>query len=46
MQPNNIYQQELARHNEYRAKHHAQPLVLSEWLSKGAQKWAEHLTKN
>ncbi len=33
-------------HNEFRARHHAPPLKLSPWLSKGAQKWAEYLDKN
>ena len=37
---------ELAKHNEYRAKHHANPVVLSEWLCKGAQAWADNLAKN
>ena len=32
-----IHEQELAKHNEYRQKHHAEPLVLSDWLNKGAQ---------
>ena len=37
------HQQELARHNHYRAKHHAQPLVLSGWLCNYAQQWADYL---
>lgn len=37
---------ELAKHNQYRTKHHAAPLVLSEWLCKGAQAWADYLAKN
>jgi uncharacterized protein YkwD len=37
---------ELAKHNEYRAKHHANPVILSEWLCKGAQAWADNLAKN
>ena len=39
-------QAELAKHNQYRVKHHANPVVLSEWLCKGAQAWADHLAKN
>lgn len=37
---------ELQMHNQFRARHHAPPLKLSPWLSKGAQKWAEYLDKN
>jgi uncharacterized protein YkwD len=36
----------LAQHNFYRAKHHASPLVLSDWLAKSAQDWANYLAKN
>ena len=39
-------QYDLEWHNYYRAIHHAQPLVLSDWLSRGAQAWAEHLSAN
>ena len=36
-------QAELKRHNELRAKHHAPPLVLSDWLCKRAQSWADNM---
>lgn len=34
---------DLKIHNELRAKHHAPPLVLSDWLCKRAQETAEKM---
>ena len=34
---------ELKRHNELRAKHHAPPLVLADWLCKRAESHAKHM---
>ncbi len=36
-------QTDLQIHNQLRAKHHAPPLVLSNWLCQRAQHWADHL---